>query len=321
MQSIRQKIRFTLLTSFIVTGLFSVVSGQQAPVFSQIMFDHMAINPGFAGSSDMVCLNALAKQDMIGFAGNPESAVFSASTPFRLFGISSGAGLTILTDQLGYNNNLSMNLTYAYQMNVGDGRLGIGIRGGFINAGISGMEWVYPDTELSGGQDELVPQNDDTGIGLDLGMGLYYKTDNLYVGGSVLNFGQPEIQYRQNGVYQMKPHFFVMGGYRMQLANPLFEIQPSLFVQSDGKINSLNLNTNLMYNKRFWGGVSYRVASMVTGMLGIELFNGLRIGYSYDFATSKLINYSTGSHELMLSYCFTIKKEKVPQKYKSIRFL
>jgi hypothetical protein len=36
-----------------------------------------------------------------------------------------------------------------------------------------------------------------------------------------------------------------------------------------------------------------------------------RIGYSYDVTTSELKNYSSGSHEIMLNYCFLIVKPKV----------
>lgn len=105
------------------------------------------------------------------------------------------------------------------------------------------------------------------------------------------------------------------------MPNPLFEIMPMFVLKSDGKANQLYLNTNVRYNKRFWGGVSYRAGDAVVGILGIELINGLRVGYSYDFVTSKIGKYSSGSHEFTLGYCFDLSLDKTPQKYKSIRFL
>jgi hypothetical protein len=76
-----------------------------------------------------------------------------------------------------------------------------------------------------------------------------------------------------------------------------------------------------MYNKKFWAGVTYRVGSAVVGMIGMDIMNGVKVGYSYDFDTSALANFSKGSHEIMLGYSFTLGVEKTPQKYKSIRFL
>jgi hypothetical protein len=85
--------------------------------------------------------------------------------------------------------------------------------------------------------------------------------------------------------------------------------------------NQLTVSSNFIYNKKFWGGVSYRVGEAAIGMVGIELFSGMRIGYAYEFSTTQISKYNNGSHEFLLGYCFTLKKERPPQQYKSIRFL
>ena len=64
-----------------------------------------------------------------------------------------------------------------------------------------------------------------------------------------------------------------------------------------------------------------RVAGAVVLMAGLEVFEGLKIGYSYDVQTTSLIRYTQGTHEIVANYCFKIGVEKAPQKYKSIRFL
>jgi hypothetical protein len=56
-------------------------------------------------------------------------------------------------------------------------------------------------------------------------------------------------------------------------------------------------------------------------MAGLEILNGVKIGYSYDFETTDLIGFQKGSHEIMVSYSFKVGVEKASQKYKSIRFL
>ena len=112
-----------------------------------------------------------------------------------------------------------------------------------------------------------------------------------------------------------------MAGYNIQLTNPMFEVIPSLMVQTDGRSNHIYLNTNVRYNKKFWGGVSYSVGGALSALFGVELINGLRIGYSYDFELSPLLNYNSGSHEITVRYCFDLSVDKSPSKYKSIRFL
>jgi type IX secretion system PorP/SprF family membrane protein len=116
-------------------------------------------------------------------------------------------------------------------------------------------------------------------------------------------------------------HYYLTAGYTLQMSNPAIELLPSMMLQSDLSSTKIDLNATVMYNKKFWAGVSYRVGAAVVGMIGIDILNGVKIGYSYDFDTSALDNFSKGSHEVMVGYNFTLGVEKTPQKYKSIRFL
>ena len=34
-----------------------------------------------------------------------------------------------------------------------------------------------------------------------------------------------------------------------------------------------------------------------------------------------MMEYNDGTHELMMGFCLDVKKDKTPEKYKSIRFL
>jgi type IX secretion system PorP/SprF family membrane protein len=92
-------------------------------------------------------------------------------------------------------------------------------------------------------------------------------------------------------------------------------------VYSDGKVAQFNITSLVRYNKKVWGGVSYRAGDAFIGIVGFELYNGLKIGYSYDFTLSDMRKNSTGSHEFMVNYCFDMNLGKSPMRYKSIRFL
>ena len=70
---------------------------------------------------------------------------------------------------------------------------------------------------------------------------------------------------------------YITAGYLFQLANPMFEIIPSFLIQTDLRSNHIYLNTNLRYNKKFWGGVSYTVGGAITALAGVELLNGILV--------------------------------------------
>jgi type IX secretion system PorP/SprF family membrane protein len=304
----------TLFILFL-TLLFKSTLAQQDAQFSQYMYNQLDFNPGSAGSKDAICLSALSRKQWLGFPGAPSTSVFTASAPIKPLKINSGIGITIISDILGFDNNVGVKLAYAYRMDVNGGKLGIGISGGVLNKALKNAQWK-PGVE----NDPSVPESNDSGTAFDLGLGLFYKTDNLYLGLSSTNILQSEISY-QKVKYLTKRSYYMTAGYNLALKNPLFEFQPSVLIVTDGSSSSVDLNTVILYNKRIWGGVSYRLNSAFIGMVGIELLNGLRVGYSYDFSATDLSKYNNGSHELMIGYSFNIAKEKIPHKSKSVRFL
>jgi type IX secretion system PorP/SprF family membrane protein len=306
------------LLQFILLITSLEVTAQQTPQFSQNMFNQMAINPGFAGSSDMICATAINRQQWVGFAGAPATTVINVNSPFRLFGESHGAGITVYNDKYAFNNDIDINLNYAYRLTLANGKLGIGVAAGFINPSLN-PTWKDPEGGTGTG-DPNIPQQKESVMSFDLAFGLYYQTDKMYFGLSAQHLNQPALNKAVNPSV-LNRTYYLSSGYNMSLPNPSFEIIPSIFIVTDGVSSSLTVNTNVLYNKRIWGGVSYRLNDAITAMFGVELFNGVRLGYAYDYSLSALSGYNDGTHEFMVSYSFTLKKEKPPQRYKSIRFL
>jgi len=285
-------------------------------------FNHLSVNPGYAGSQGMVSAAVLNRQQWMGFAGNPKTTFASVHMPIKPFGISSGVGLTFMDDQLGFEDNLGLNLSYAYRMELGYGNIGIGLSAGLISKSIKG-EWTIPDSDFHFpvGQDPAIPDSEESGMNFDMGFGVFYNNDNFYAGIASTHLFEPSVQFGLSAKMDMARHYYLTSGYNFQLANPLFEIQPSVFIKSDGASFQMDVNTNVIYNKKFWGGVSYRLNDAVVFMAGMEMANGLRLGVAYDFTTSAIGAYSNGTVEFMLMYNLEVGGDKTSQKYRSVRFL
>jgi type IX secretion system PorP/SprF family membrane protein len=296
------------------------VLAQQDPKFSQNMFLASFYNPGAAGSEDKICLAAAFRNQWTGLPDAPITTIFTANMPVQLLGRTHGIGISFMNDNLAFNNDFVFSATYAYRMELGQGSLGIGANVGVANMSLS-PEWNGADIINPDG-DPAIPKNGGSVFGFDMGLGAYYNTDNLYVGLSTTHLNETTFDYPDDvAESKLIRHYYLMAGYNIQLANPMFEIIPSMMVQTDARSHHIYLNTNLRYNKRFWGGVSYSVGGALSALFGIEMMNGIKIGYSYDFELSPLMNYNSGSHEVTVRYCFDLSVDKSPQKYKSIRFL
>lgn len=298
---------------------------QQDPKFSQNMFLIPVYNPGAIGQSDKICAAAAFRNQMAGFPGAPVIMSFTAHAPFSLFGRSHGIGINLMSDNIALNNDFRGSLSYSYKIDIGNGVLGSGLSLGLANYSLDASGFEGADVmDVTG--DNYIPQGVESLIGLDMGIGVYYSTENLYFGLSATHlnqtsFNNPKELNNDEVNFGLIRHYYAIGGYTVQLSNPMYELMPSFMIQTDGKDNHLYLNTNLRYNKRFWGGVSYSVGGAVSILAGIELMNGIRLGYSYDIELSSLIKHSSGSHEITLRYCFDLSLDKSPQKYESIRFL
>ncbi|MFA8435956.1 MAG: type IX secretion system membrane protein PorP/SprF [Marinifilaceae bacterium] len=294
---------------------FSGVKAQQDPQFSQNMFNRIAINPAAAGMEKGICASAINRQQWVGFDNAPVTTVFNVDAPVKFGNREHGLGLTIISDKLGFEKNNNLHFSYSFHKKLGKGSLNFGLQLGIQNNALKG-QWIPPeensdDPLLSGGQ------IDESQLVFDSGLGIFYQQNNFYLGASVTHLNQSTVKYGTSMEIYLARHYYVMGGYTLQISEP-WEIVPSLFYKTDGKISQIDINSNIVYNKKFWGGVSYRIEDAIVTMLGIQLKNGLRFGYAYDISTSKI---AKGSHEFLLAYCFTPRLEKKKQRYKSVRFL
>jgi type IX secretion system PorP/SprF family membrane protein len=305
---------------FLLLSLQPVLS-QQDPLSSQYMFNTLTFNPGVAGTSGMICATALNRQQWIGFKGAPATTVFNISAPVSLFSIKSGVGLLVESDNIGFDKDINLSGSYSYLMELGTGKLGIGLSLGMLNTTLT-PTWQIPtgDEHTPASGDPLIPENKESYVAFDAGLGLFYQAEKYYASLSVTHINQPKIKFTKGTPY-ISRHYYLTAGYTLQLPNPSLELIPSFFALSDGKVVQFTVTSLVRYNKKVWGGVSYRAGDALIGIVGIELFNGIRLGYAYDFTISDISKNTSGSQEFMVNYCFDLNLGRSPMKYKSIRFL
>ena len=66
--------------------------------------------------------------------------------------------------------------------------------------------------------------------------------------------------------------FYITGGYNFVFPNnPLFEIEPSVFILSDLASTQYNFTAIVKYNDKFWGGLNYRFQESVGVIVGMRV--------------------------------------------------
>jgi type IX secretion system PorP/SprF family membrane protein len=186
----------------------------------------------------------------------------------------------------------------------------------FLNKALN-AEWKPPSQT----NDPAIPGANESVTGYDMGFGVFYRAERVYLGISTTQLIQSELNYERAN-YRLRRNYYATAGAVFPLGNPSWEFSPSVLVYSDGTTTQFSANANLIYNGKVWGGVGYRINSVIA-MIGFDLFNGVKIGYAFDYTHTSMRGHFTagGSHELMINYCFNIIKERVVRGYRSVRFL
>ena len=321
---------FTTLT-VALAALTSVSFAQQDPQFTQFMHSKLIYNPGYAGTSEAICANVLYRQQWVNFPGAPKTGLVSFDMPIGQLPIA--IGLNVMTDQIGFSKTLFARLALAYNRHIGAGILGIGIDGGVLQQQFNGT-WITPDG--SGVHDATIPAyTSGSGAGTtnpglnklsyDLGFGAFYSIANkMYVGISSTHLAAQDLKASDSVKYKLARHYYIVGGYTFNFGEGgKHGINPNVKIKSDAASTQLDVNLTYIYNRMFWIGVSYRMQDAIAPMIGARFLKdkSLKVGYSYDLTLSKIKGYSSGTHEIMLGYCFNVKKPKKVTSYQNARFL
>lgn len=290
------------------------VFGQQDPMYSQYMFNMLAVNPAYAGSREVLSLTALGRRQWVGIDGAPTTYTFSADMPIRNKKI--GLGLNFSNDKLGIMSNTAANLSYAYRLRINKkGILAMGLQGGFnqYRAAYGSVNYTQnssynPDPAFSSNISRFMP---------NIGAGIWYSTDRFYAGLSVPKLLRNKLDDMGNAAndmnYQNRQnlHYFITAGYVFTL-NDVLKLKPSALVKVvHGSPVQLDLNANLWIHDVVAIGASYRSGDSIDALLEFQITPQLRIGYAYDFTLTKLQQYNSGSHEVMIRYEFGFDKGKI----------
>jgi type IX secretion system PorP/SprF family membrane protein len=326
----------------IITGFICFIStaifAQQDPQYTQFMHVKQAYNPGYAGTSDALCFGALYRQQWVNFPGAPRTGTFTFDAAVQP--LHGGVGLFVASDRLGNDNTVMARASYSFHLyglgGNGTGRLGIGLEAGILQKTINGT-WIPPQTL----NDPSIPNNSAVGgtgspafnkLNPDFGFGLYYTIPNkMYVGLSMTHLSAQELVgdagTGNSGTlgfdltFKMARHYYAIAGYTFSFNNGTHKVTPNLKVKSDGSANIIDLNATYMFNNMIWAGISYRTQDAIAPSIGMLTKFGLKVGYSYDLTTSKINGYSSGTHEIMLAYCFKRTKPKPVSSHTNVRFL
>lgn len=300
-----KKIVLIILT---VTICFSL-KAQQDAMYTNYMFNTIAVNPAYAGSRGVLSVTGLHRSQWVGFKGAPITQTIALHTP--LLFENTGLGISVINDKIGPTNMTSLYADFSYTIKLNKkAKLAFGLKGGMnlMSNGLSDLN-LGEETDLAFASDtksKLLP---------NFGFGMYYYTDVFYAGISIPKLLENDfITNSTVGTTNLaaeERHYFLILGSVFNI-NEGIQFKPTGFLKvTNGAPIEGDITATFIFNEKFWTGAMFRTGDALGLLAGVNITDQLAFGYSFDWSyTNTTVKYNGGSHEIMLRYDIIFKSDE-----------
>lgn len=238
----------------------------------------------------------MTRAQWAGIKGSPLTTTVNAST--SLLRERLGAGLLIVNDRIGINNNSDIQASVSYKLKFLHSGLSFGMQGGVVT-----YQYNYNNLNLEpNANDPLLTQQQRPNFTKPtIGAGLFYRADRFYLGASIPRLMNVSVEDGDASTTIYKRQLYLSGGVLFDQLEAI-KLKMSLLVKVLDKNQSyLDFNTSVLLAETIWAGVSVRNFKTI-GFNGIlEISNKFRVGYYYELPSKSLFGSTFGTHEFMLS--------------------
>ena len=299
------KNKFLILLGIVMLSSLAGIAQQDAQ-YTQYMFNTMSVNPAYAGSRGQLSIAALYRSQWVGLDGAPKTQTLNIQSPIRNSKL--GYGISIVNDEIG---NGVVQETYfdaivSYTVDVSaEGKLSFGLKAGANLLNLDFNQLRNFDAE------PVNSDNIENRFSPNIGVGVYYHSNEFYAGLSAPNLLQTEHfdnSQQEAGSVQFlskeRINFYFITGYVFDL-NGNLKFKPALLTKVVGGAPlQIDLSANFMFNDKFTFGAAYRFDAAVSAMAGFQISDQFMIGLAYDRETTALggTQFNDGSFEVFLRY-------------------
>lgn len=300
---------------FFTLSIFTLGAvAQQLPQFSQYIYNDFLLNPAIAGTKDYAPVNLSARMQWVGFNNAPTMQLGSIHGALTK---NVGLGLSVTNMTTGPISNTSVQLAYSYRIKLNENtKLSFGVAPMLIQQSLQKDKLT-----LDNQNDNTFNRISGKTMIADVDAGVYLYSKKYFVSLSVPQLLENKVRLGDAlFTERLKRTYVLYGGYDFAVKEK-FVLTPSALIKAieGGAPIQFDINFKATYNKFIWLGLSYRASTsqsfneVAVASVGVMKYNFV-LGYSFDYSLSSISTYSSGSHELFLTYKIRCKKRTEVQK-------
>lgn len=272
---------------------------QKEVLYSQYLFNPMAINPAFAGVREDFSMTLAFRGRLFNFlTGNTQQIAAPVTQSFAADGQLGtgrfGLGIQVLNDRNSTLGTVGISVPLSYRLDLPNlARLFVGVQ-----PNVSFIPLIGVGTNLGG-----------TSALFGAGVGLFYDADRLFAGLSA-----PDLSLRTEaftGIRFRNP-VYAQVGLKLPLTDD-FMLLPSVVLSRAGSEPlAYDLNAKLWYHNKAAVGVSVRqnntflvgTYNYVQATLDYQLSQNIRVGYQFNSTAPEapFSSFQPSMHELVFRY-------------------
>ncbi len=291
-----KKRRYLLIVLLI---LVNFCFAQQDAQYTQYMYNTMSVNPAYAGNKRALNIVALYRNQWQGLEGAPTTQTIAVDTPLGVLQ-RLGLGISIINEKIGPTSETYFNVDFSYTIPVSEeGELSLGLKGvaHLLSVDFNKLNlFDLDDTSFTSSINNRFSPN--------VGVGIYYNTDQFYLGFSVPNLLETNHFRGSDNFGEERINYYLISGYVFDI-NQDIKFKPALLTKLVfGTPLQIDLSANFMFHEKFTVGLAYRWSAAISALVGFRISNSLTLGFAYDRETTELgnTNFNSGSYEAMLRY-------------------
>ncbi len=325
-----QRFKPLFITAFILLHAAAAIAQWDAPL-SQYWAAKTYYNPAFAGETAKGRASAFYRYEWSGIENAPKKIIVTADMPLSFLNRKHGVGMVSATENLGDLRNAMLAVQYAYTHKTSAGEWNIGVRAGVYDLKYdAGSIRLLADTIAGNGKPALEANTAAEKI-FDLHAGISYTGRRFFAGLSVMHLNRPAFYASPDSLSSagvtgdsaravIPRTFNLMAGYNIILPNPLYELQPMVWVLAGLDETQVQATLRAVYKKKLSAGASWRSRNGYAFFAG-AVIKDIEMGYAYEWHTAGIGRESQGSHEIGIRYRFDVNAKEQRPAQKSIRIL
>ncbi|MBN1415699.1 MAG: PorP/SprF family type IX secretion system membrane protein [Bacteroidales bacterium] len=297
---------------FLLIFISSEIPAQVSPVYTKHYNYEAFVNPAITGRDKypLVCISH--KRNWLGTKHTPNTTCAGGSfrigefdfyTPTKMLNKSGffsrdrmGMGGFLMLEQNGPLMQFYSSVNYAYFVPLNANHtteLSFGLSAQLQHASVN-EDMLDPNDP---GDPELADLNNLPYIA-DGGFGVYFHTGQFHAGASVNELFHNASPLDDERYFSNSMDFSFQTGYKFYLK--YFDFEPSVFIAKIDKDPLYHYaQVKFFYRNYNWLALAYKSTRSVTISIGLRV-RRWHLAYGYEQSISRLSNYFSGSHEIML---------------------